>query len=207
MVLFFIASYVHLRIPASVLPSCDWPKGPIRVILDKKNSYDAQVHRNYHAKGFKEQQKEFIEQAVSLAPYNPALRSIAMFTVTLEKRTDPSLNRCMVNNKWSIGSSLGVPLSLVFCSFCMVMQLNFTTIHSEHKGLLPQRKVQQTHLAYGLPCYPTCCGLERWQNIYLLLKLMVPDSLLSIAWQISLGCIFYGTATQASNFAKPRMDL
>ena len=172
--------------------------------MDKKNSYDAQVHRNYHAKGFKEQQKEFIEQAVSLAPYCPALRSIAMFTVILEKHTDPSLNRCMVNNKCRIGSliacffryvqrgisvfrsrlttaSLGVPLSLVFCSFCMVMQLNFTTIHSEHKGLLPQRKVQQTHLAYGLPCYPTCCGLERWQNIYLLLKLMVPDSLLSIA--------------------------
>ena len=69
-------------------------KGLTSVVLEKKNSHDAEVHSKDHAKGLKWQQKESIAQAVSVAPLQSGTQIRRnLHRDSPEKRIDPSYNR------------------------------------------------------------------------------------------------------------------
>ena len=71
-------------------------KGLTSVVLEKKNSHDAEVHSKDHAKGLKWQQKESIAQAVSVAPLQSGTQIRRnLHRDSPEKRIDPSYNRCL----------------------------------------------------------------------------------------------------------------
>ena len=75
-------------------------KGPNRqmsVVLETKNSNDAEVYSNPHAKGLKWQQKRYVAQAVLVAPLQSGKQIRRNLHCDSEKSMDPSYNWCLVS--------------------------------------------------------------------------------------------------------------
>ena len=135
---------VLLRIAASVLPTCDWPRVQWASFLEKINSHYAEVHSTDHAKGLQCQQNEAIAQADLVAP----LQSETQIHCNLhcdspEKHINPSYNRCL-SHECHI-------LQLILCLFFRHVQRTVSTF-----------LIEWLHLLLAYSCLTCTAILHTW---------------------------------------------